>query len=257
MSRRLAALVLMLFLTRSGWARNNYQDWWWDPAQSGMGWNVAQQGEVLAVAWFHYDATGKASFLTLAGPLDGETLTGNLIRSSGPRPGPAFDPAAVTNVPVGTASLQFTSSHSAVFTYDFDGLSGSVNLQRFSFSTDDFSGSWAYVSTGSLAGCRNPDDDGSLREAGLMTATRSGDLLTLSLTTDGDDAVCTFSTQLSSQGSLHQGEGSYSCSDGEGGSLELHDIRLSEDSLTMEFTAIDSGVTDTCTATGHLSALRP
>ncbi|MCB1909634.1 MAG: hypothetical protein KDH15_19915 [Rhodocyclaceae bacterium] len=257
MLRRFAAVLLMALVTGSGWASSNYQDWWWDPAQSGMGWNVAHQGDVLAIAWFHYDATGKASFLTLAGTLDGETLTGNLIRSSGPLPGPGFDPAAVANVPVGTATLEFTSSNSAVFTYSYDGLSGTVNLQRFGFAEDDFSGTMAYSATGTLTGCADPDDDGAYRESGLITASHSRDVLTLTLTIDGDNATCTYTAALSAEGSLHQAEGSFSCNDGENGTIELRDIRSTEDYLMMEFTGIDSGVSDTCVATGHLIAVRP
>ncbi len=257
MFRQFAVVLLMVFASGSGWARSNYQDWWWDPAQSGMGWNVAQQGDVVAVAWFHYDAAGNASFLTLAGSLEGESLTGDLIRSSGPLPGPGFNPASVTSTPVGSATLQFTSSNSAVFTYNFDGISGTVNLQRFTFSEDSFAGTFAYSLTGTLSNCTNPDDNGAYGESGLITASRSNDVLTLTLAADGDNSLCTFTTTLSTEGSLHQGDGTYSCEDNQGGTIELRDIRSMEDHLSMGFTAIDSGISDTCVATGRLTAVRP
>ena len=59
-------------------AANNYQDWWWNPAQSGMGLNVGQQNDSIFVAWFNYGDDTKASFLTMGGVLNGNTLTGTL-----------------------------------------------------------------------------------------------------------------------------------------------------------------------------------
>jgi hypothetical protein len=38
-------LIAFLFVCGSAHAINNYQDWWWNPTQSGMGLNVGQQND--------------------------------------------------------------------------------------------------------------------------------------------------------------------------------------------------------------------
>jgi len=45
----LTSTCLALFSAMSH--AGNYQDWWWDPQQSGMGFNVGHQGNTVVVAW--------------------------------------------------------------------------------------------------------------------------------------------------------------------------------------------------------------
>ena len=34
----------------------NYQDLWWNPAESGWGVNFTHQGDIIFATWFTYDA---------------------------------------------------------------------------------------------------------------------------------------------------------------------------------------------------------
>jgi hypothetical protein len=104
---------LIWALCSSSHAANNYQDWWWNPAQSGMGLNVGQQNDTLFVAWFNYGDDTRASFLTMGGVLSGNTLTGPLLRNTGPVPGPNYNPALVKQTAVGTATITFNSNNDA------------------------------------------------------------------------------------------------------------------------------------------------
>ena len=41
----------------------NYQDLWWNPAESGWGINLAHQGDILFATWFTYRAGGRGQWL--------------------------------------------------------------------------------------------------------------------------------------------------------------------------------------------------
>ena len=78
-----AALALCLALPNA-FAFKDYQDWWWDAAQSGMGFNIGQQGSTVFVMWFLYGDDGKGTFLQLSGAMsDDGFLQGTLYQFLG------------------------------------------------------------------------------------------------------------------------------------------------------------------------------
>ena len=130
----LCAATLSLSCGAAG-VRSSYQDWWWDPDQSGMGLNVAQQKDHLVVSWYFFDDSGQGTYLMLSGELRDGVLEGDLARASGPVPGPGYRAEDVERTLAGTAKLVFSSLSEAVLTYDFEGKSGSLRLQRFGFNS--------------------------------------------------------------------------------------------------------------------------
>lgn len=97
--------LLLCLLTGQSHAAD-YQDFSWNPSMSGMGWNISQQNNTVFMAWFNYAADGKASFLTFSGDLNAANkVQGNLNRTTGTPPQPNYNPASISTVPVGTASL--------------------------------------------------------------------------------------------------------------------------------------------------------
>ena len=122
--KQLAAAILVLALTGSAAAvTSNYQEWWWNPAQNGMGWNVGQQEGTVFVAWYHYDGARRPTFLYMAGTLSNNAVSGTLFRPNGTPPA-NYNPATFGNVAVGSATLRFTGPNSATFNYSFDSQSG-------------------------------------------------------------------------------------------------------------------------------------
>lgn len=102
--------VVLCLVSGLSHAALNYQDWWWNPAQSGMGLNVGQQNDTIFVAWFNYGEDTKASFLTMGGVLSGNTLNATLYRGTGPVPGANYNSGLVKQTAVGTATLTSTST---------------------------------------------------------------------------------------------------------------------------------------------------
>ena len=110
--------------------------WWGGPSQNGWGLSITEQDGNLFGAWFTYDAHGRATWFSLpAGQwIDATTWTGNVYRStsSGWIAG-SFDPAAVKQQLVGTATLRFSDTSHAQFTYSVEGHQGTVPIERFDY----------------------------------------------------------------------------------------------------------------------------
>ena len=132
-NRVCAALMVVCMSGVVSAAQGSYDDWWWNPDMSGMGVSVGQKEDTLVVAWYHFDADRQPIYLMLSGRLDGNRLTGPLLRTRGPRPGDGYDSRMVKTSQAGTATLEFVSIDQAVLHYDYDGKSGQIPLQRFVF----------------------------------------------------------------------------------------------------------------------------
>ena len=116
----------------------NYQDLWWNPAESGWGLNIAHQGDVLFVTWFTYDTDGKALWLVGSDlrKTGNATYSGTLYRTVGPPVNASpWDPAKVSRIPAGSATLVFADEANATFAYTVSGVSGSKSITREIFAT--------------------------------------------------------------------------------------------------------------------------
>ncbi|TMH37404.1 MAG: hypothetical protein E6H66_02600 [Betaproteobacteria bacterium] len=113
----------------------NYQDLWWaSPAGSEAGWglNVTQQGDVIFLTWFTYDADRTPMWLFATAPKTGAGMyAGTLYRTTGP-PFNAlpFDPSKIVATQVGTVSLSFTNGNAGNFAYTFNGVSQTKAITR-------------------------------------------------------------------------------------------------------------------------------
>ena len=257
MRKTLAGMLCLLAMAGNSMAGESYQDWWWNPSLDGMGWNVGQQGNVLVVSWYHYDAQGNATFLLMAGALNGNTLTGDLSRSTGPLPGAGYDPNNVGSATVGTATLTFNSSNSATFDYAFDGLSGSIQLQRFTFAAELVSGAWAFANFGSSTGCLSAANNGTVRETGTASFVLSGNTLTQSFVFDEGDTA-SFDLSVTKSGSSYSGNGTWTATDGGAnlsGNVSVTNLRVVGDFMTMDYVAT-TVVGETCINSGSVTARR-
>ena len=116
----------------------NHEDLWWNPAESGWGINLAQQGDVIFATLFTYDATGRGVwFVMSAGTRNADgSYSGALYRTTGP----AFDavpftPIGAANVAqVGTMQLRFSDGVHGTLAYTVDGISVTKAIERQVFS---------------------------------------------------------------------------------------------------------------------------
>jgi hypothetical protein len=117
----------------------NYQDLWWNPAESGWGVNVTHQDQTLFATLFTYDAMGQGLWLVMSAgtrQTDGSYL-GTLYRTTGPAfNAQPFLPIGEANVRnVGTMRFQFSSGTSGTLNYSVDGVNVTKAITRQVFSS--------------------------------------------------------------------------------------------------------------------------
>jgi murein DD-endopeptidase MepM/ murein hydrolase activator NlpD len=115
----------------------NFQDLWWNPAESGWGINLAHQGEILFATWFTYGTGGRGQWLV--GPEVRREPTGEyrgrLYRTTG-RPFNLINGAFTTaNADVGTVTLTFSDGEHARLDYTLDGIAQSKDITRQVFGS--------------------------------------------------------------------------------------------------------------------------
>lgn len=113
----------------------NYQDLWWNPAESGWGINLAHQGAVIFATLFTYGSSGRDTWFVasnLAREPDG-SFTGALYSTTGP---------AFNSVPwqpfdydeVGRMGLRFTDGENATLTYNVGAAMVTKQIRRQVFA---------------------------------------------------------------------------------------------------------------------------
>lgn len=237
-------------------ATNNYQDWWWNPAQSGMGLNVGQQNDSVFVAWFNYGDDTKASFLTMGGVLSGNTLTGTLYRGTGPVPGPNYNPALVKQVAVGTATLTFNSNTDATLNYSYDNKSGSMALQRFSFASPNLNQTWTVVQTYTKNNCANPRLNESITNIAKIKGQQgAGNNFTFTITDLDGANRCIAALALQPAGSRGVAAGSATCYDGSGANVTFDDMSVQAGYLNLSYTLTNITEDRSCIQKGNWSGI--
>jgi hypothetical protein len=122
--------------TESRATSTNYQDLWWNAAESGWGVNITHQDNTLFATLFTYDATGKGLWLVMSAGTrqsDGSYL-GDLYQTAGP----AFNAnpfTGVTVATVGTMRLRFSDGNNGTLTYTYNGASVTKAITRQEFSS--------------------------------------------------------------------------------------------------------------------------
>ena len=131
--------VAALPATGSAHPHDNFEDLWWNPAESGWALNIFQSGEKLFLIWTVYDVDRRATwFVVPAGSWSRDAnnalgFSGTVYRTLGPPWPGIFDPSSVQVTAVGTATFTPTGTNNAQLAYTIDGASVTKALQRFKF----------------------------------------------------------------------------------------------------------------------------
>jgi hypothetical protein len=115
----------------------NYQDLWWNAAESGWGLNVAHQDDILFATLFSYDNLGRGFWLVMpsgAKQPDGSYLGELLITSGAPfNAGPPMIPTSLAVA--GIMELRFADGDNGTLTYTYSGATVTKQITRQVFST--------------------------------------------------------------------------------------------------------------------------
>jgi hypothetical protein len=112
-------------------ASTNYQDLWWNPAESGWGINLVHQGSIMFATLFTYSTGGRDTWVVgpdLRRQADG-SFTGKIYSTRGP----AFNASpwtAITPTEVGSMTLRFTNGEAGTLTYSVNGTTVTKSITR-------------------------------------------------------------------------------------------------------------------------------
>ena len=188
----------------------NYTALWWNPAQSGWGVNVNQQGDVIFATLFTYDTDGTPMWLVMSGGTrQGSTdvFSGDLYRTTGPVFNAVpFTPITGANLTrVGTMTLAFSGANAGTLTYSVNIVAVSKTIERQVFGARAASCSGA---SGSRANATNYQDLwwNSAESGWGINLTQQGDVIFATLFTYGANNQGLW---LVMSGGTRQGDGSY------------------------------------------------
>ena len=140
----LAAFLLSFALVRPAAAMLPDSGWYWNPAQSGRGFNIEIQDNLLFMAAFAYDAEGQPTWYVAGGPMSSDrSFSGRASRvTGGPCFGCPYTAPGVTDA--GSVSVVFGDEGSAMVTI----LGESIAVRRQDFANltlnpDALYGEWS------------------------------------------------------------------------------------------------------------------
>ena len=114
----------------------NYQDMWWNPAESGWGVNLTHQGDIIFATLFTYRPDGRD--LWLVGSALGRQPDGRYVGAIHRVTGPAFNASpwgAIAGTEVGTMTLSFANGEQGTLSYTYEGVPVSKSITRYVFDS--------------------------------------------------------------------------------------------------------------------------
>lgn len=246
-----AALVASMAFAMPASATNFSTDWtdlWFNPAESGWGINIIQQGATLFATIFVYEADRQPHWFVASEMNGGPTgFSGPLYQVSGPHyagPWGATSPATA----VGNIALTFSTANSATLQYSVGGITVTKAIQRQSFRANNLGGAY-YGGLVAVTNC-------TPREAaaqGPYSVTHSGASVAITLLNASTGAVtCSFNGTYSAQGRLGTLNGTSSCL-GIPGTFSMTELDVSKNGWNSVFAMSD---TNGCNFNGYFGGTR-
>jgi hypothetical protein len=139
--KHLILALLAATFSLSASAATPQSGWYYSPVESGRGFNIEIQGNILFMAGFIYDATGIPMWFFSGGPMSSDnTYSGAAYRTANGQPlGGSYH--AQTNVPFGNATITFPTTMDANIAVN--GFNFTVTREIFGFdAAAPYAGPW-------------------------------------------------------------------------------------------------------------------
>lgn len=226
-------------------AAGEASDLWWNPAESGWGANVVQQGDVAFVTLFVHDREGRPTWYSAdarvfaLGDDNRPAFRGTLYRTTGPWHGGPFDPAQVATVPTGHVVLEPRAGGALFLEYSADGVQASKNLVRLTFAIPDLGG--LYHGSFRLRESVPGGQAGTVRRysADLTLGIEGG---TATLDVSGEAGRCEYRGAWQASGKFLRMAGRYACEGGEEGEFEIAELEAARHGISGRLSTSAEGV---------------
>jgi len=241
----------------------NYQDLWWNPAESGWGVNIAQQNDTLFATWFIYGANREPYWVVMPGTsrlpsqVPNEAIyTGAIFQTRGtPFNVTPFVPISdVTQV--GSATFRFTNARDGVLTYNINSNTVTKNITRQNIVPLNLAGNYYGGFQRNTTGCTNNQNNGSALDQAIYivsVAAPTTQTTSISINEVGGDS-CRFTGAYTQFGSTFEGAGAYTCNGATGNWIAREGVST-ESTISMKLNLTRTG--ETCTITGNIGGFKP
>lgn len=255
--RRLAATLLaFLFptLCMAITVTPDYTDMWWNPDESGWGANVIQQGDVIFVTLFVYDAGRNPTWFVAPSVVyqGGGQFTGALYQTTGSyyfqQP---FDPASVTVTAVGSLTFNAVTAIRARLTYNVGGIVINKDITRQSWRSENLAGFYLGARQGTWTSC-GPFMDGTVNS--VATVSVSHQLDDVQIRDVGAGYTCNYAGKYRQAGHLGEITGSAVCDDGVNRFFTATEIQVSALAFAMRYRMQQTGTN--CLFDGYAGGIR-
>jgi hypothetical protein len=229
-------------------ATTDATDLWWDPNESGWGLQMINTGTYIYATIYVYGTDGKPVWFggglnLTAAPV--VTYDGNLYAATGPYFGGVFNPAAVQVRQVGTMTFTGVTVNTAVLTYSVDGVVVTKNIQRQPLTPDNYNGTYivTLADSSDCTGNHTSNFPVTISQSG-----QSGQSMS-QVWANPANGGCTFNGRYSQLGRMGQFDATYSCTNGDIGTLTMYEMTISP----FRFTAATLIHQGGCTAKGVIA----
>lgn len=232
---------------------------WWNPAESGWGVNLIQQGSTIFATFFVYGADGRPSWFTasdMRGPsTPGQPMvfSGKLYESTGPAFSSAFDPNAVVRREVGNATFEYLSLNEGTLTYSVHGVQMTKQIRRQTWALNDITGH--FIVNRVLRGQNCDPATPVIEQLGVMEVVRGPDdsahILNRPIAPYAS-LSCGYSGTYSQDGRMGTIMGGHTCADMTYGDFVLSEIEVSAQGFSAKLTQTVNG----CTRSGTFGGPR-
>jgi len=255
--RRLAsALFTLLFSTAAAatTVSTDYSDMWWNPEESGWGANVIQQGEILFVTLFVYDAqTNPLWYVAPETAFTGGTkFTGALYATKGPwYAGGKFDASQVVTSQVGNLTFTPLDASRATLVYNVGGFVITKNVTRQTWRTDNFAGLYLGAREGTWRGC-DASLNGRVDSFAQIGISQQGE--DIQIRDAGNRYTCNFTGKVGPAGRFAAIVGQGVCDDNVGRFFTATEAQVSQIGFSMRYKLETVG--SSCFFEGYVGGMR-
>jgi hypothetical protein len=250
--RLLAVCFLSAALVRPAFAVE-WTDIWWNPNESGQGYNFIQSDTFIFATFFVYGPNNEPIWYTGQMTVDSNGVwSGPLYQTTGSYFGAPWNPAQRTTTQVGTVTFAPSSSVTGTLTYNVNNVNVSKQIQRQTLTTIPLGGNYSGAILSVFSNCNDPSQNGSVRVFVDFTVAQTVSAGTLQINMTNSGGACTFAGPYNQVGQLYSiPNAAYTC-----GSLaftaQVSQIKSTNQGFEGQWTApVGSG----CIESGYWSAV--
>ncbi|HET7098409.1 MAG TPA: hypothetical protein VFJ68_13550 [Casimicrobiaceae bacterium] len=226
----IAALVLPLPAFGSAFSTNN-SDIYNATNESGWAIELVQHADVIFATIYTYDSNMNPIFYSATlfaggtGPSGNAIWTGDLIVSSGPWFGGAFDESKVVRRKVGAINYVPQDTTGGTVSFTVDGVVVTKQIARVTLRNDSYAG--IYQGTYKLvsSGCSDPTNNGTILINAVFTVTQGTNALTV-VTSEVSGDSCTLTGDYVQFGQFGDSLGQFTCASGIKGTNQLFEMNV-------------------------------